>query len=687
MRAGRTVAAWFAATILVLAALPAAAAGRDRAEAWLDRTQIGTGETVTLHVRAPGGSSAPDWSVLERDFDVSDVAQGFRTTIVNGRADSSMEWTVTLFPKHAGTVQVPALRVGDAETAPLSVQVQTAASAGRGLAGGGAVDQGANAPIFMEAEVSDPSPYMQGKTLLTVRLLSARNVIDGAISEPEVDGAFVERVGEDKTYHKQIGGRTYSVVERQYAVFPQNAGELVIPPVRFEGRVESDRRHARRDPMGSAFGDSFFDDFFNNSLLRGGLFDDVFGGGETVRLRTQPVSLAVRAKPADAAGTWWLPAKRVDLVDEWADQQPTFRVGEQTTRTVTLQAVGLAASQLPDLQLPALDGAKQYVEPATADTAMSGNDTVAVRRQAAVIIPTRAGRLTLPEVRVDWWDVDAEQPRTAVLPARTVEVLPGVGAFKDQSAAAVPAQHGASSATAPAAAGDARAAATASDSGAAAGAPASPNTEPAWLTGWWPASAEAVLALAALVLVVAWVVFVRRLRQQRGPLPPLAGSPAAGGLHGSGSALVGAAAMGGAAAGAASMRTAAGGAAAMTSTDVRGAERALREACDRSDANAAVHAVLALGRARWPEHPPLSLTAFGDRLGSDDLHVALDGLARARYAAGGAGDADQGSAWNGASLWRCYKAAERGGSRPGGDGFSRGDRRPSDPLPALYPTG
>jgi hypothetical protein len=97
----------------------------------------------------------------------------------------------------------------------------------------------------------------------------------------------------------------------------------------------------------------------------------------------------------------------------------------------------------------------------------------------------------------------------------------------------------------------------------------------------------------------------------------------------------------------------------------------------------------ALGRARWPDRPTLSLTAFGERIASSELRAALDGLARARYAADDDAVNGQGSAWNGTPLWRAYQAAERGGPwlgrKPGGS--MRSDARGSDPLPALYPAG
>jgi hypothetical protein len=40
------------------------------------------------------------------------------------------------------------------------------------------------------------------------------------------------------------------------------------------------------------------------------------------------------------------------------------------------------------------------------------------------IIPNVAGEVVLPEIRIPWWNTEADEARVAVLPARTVTVLP-----------------------------------------------------------------------------------------------------------------------------------------------------------------------------------------------------------------------------------------------------------------------
>jgi hypothetical protein len=85
--------------------------------------------------------------------------------------------------------------------------------------------------------------------------------------------------------------------------------------------------------------------------------------------------------------------------------------------------------------------------------------------------------------------------------------------------------------------------------------------------------------------------------------------------------------------------------------------RALREACAANDAVAAASALLALGRAQWPENPPQSLVALAARLArGGEQTKALD---RSLYAA-------RVSTWEGAALWAEFKDGMREQRDPGG---------------------
>lgn len=554
----------FALTAIVMLLIASATDAADL-EARVDRSQLVAGESVNLSLRLRDGTEPPVLDVLTRDFDVLNVSRSMRTSIVNDRMDSSLDWTVTLAPRGTGTFEIPEIRAGDAVSSPITLRVtdRPVASAGE--------QEVARGAVFLDAELDDSTPYVQSRALLTVRLHADRDLIDGEIHTPVVDGAVVERVGEDRTYQSQIGATPYQVVERQFAIFPQRSGELHVPPVVFDGRVRDDRQNRRRDPFGNFFGSSFFDDFSAGFGGRSSLLEDFFGaGGRPVRTASAAVTLDVKARPENADGQWWLPARNVELIEQWeSGEVPVFRVGEPVDRTVAIRATGLSGAQLPALDLPEIEGVKQYGEPAVDDTVMRGDEVVSVKLQRTALIPTRAGSIELPAVELAWWDTQADAARTAILPARSVEVLPG----DEELVAAPPAV----SPTTP----DGISRPTHNQS--------ATNFPHPWRLGAWVGAGLGVLMLLAMACLPRvrryWTPLQSVRVGRRGPL---------GGL--------------------------------------RRAEAALRRACRRSDRAAAVTALRQVALARWPEATGLGPADWAARLGAPELEPVLEQVQRSVYA-------------------------------------------------------
>jgi hypothetical protein len=81
---------------------------------------------------------------------------------------------------------------------------------------------------------------------------------------------------------------------------------------------------------------------------------------------------------------------------------------------------------------------------------------------------------------------------------------------------------------------------------------------------------------------------------------------------------------------------------------LRRLEKELQASCLANDAVRAKGAVLAWARRRWPQHPPLSLTAVARRC-PPSLSEALTELDRALYA-------QTAATWQGQRLWRQFAA-------------------------------
>ncbi len=369
----------------------------------LDQYIATFGEAVRLTITADGDvDGEPDIAPLKQDFDILGQSQSSNFSMINGSISRSKSWVYQLMPKRVGMIQVPAITVGKDKTTALMLRVLDA-SAKRGV----------QRDIWLEATLSDTKVYVQAEAVLTIKLIRAVNITQGELSEPELQDAVVERLGDDRNYEAVVDGRRVVITERKYAIFPQKAGTLSIPPVQFDGVVSDGR--------------------------------GMFALGKQIRLRSKPLEIHVQAKPAE----WdkhkpWLPAKHLTLREVLPEQLPTYRVGEPFTRTIEIRAQGVMAAQLPPLLENTHEAnMKAYPDKPELRQEAGAQGLLAIRREKVALVPLRAGRIVLPELRVQWWNVDTGEVQTAIIAAREIEVLPAVrsaGQAQPQAAAPAPVQ-------------------------------------------------------------------------------------------------------------------------------------------------------------------------------------------------------------------------------------------------------
>lgn len=421
-----------AVAALWLGLAPIAARGSVQpVETSVSETQVASGEPIALRIRLRGVAreSQPDLAPLARDFEVLDVQRSQRMFVSNGVSDASVDWLVEILPRRTGELEVPALAVGDASTEPLQIEVIVYAAA----PSASDAEPAPVAPVLLEVHADRTQPYEHERVLLRVELYANGDVTNGALSAPEIPGTLIQPIGEERRIEKEIDGRRYHGIERNYTLLPETSGELVLPPIRFEGRMRVPRPAARaRGPRGF-FGQAFFDDFFSQAPLGDDLLAGFLGvGSREIVVESEPVRLRVQPRPAAAAAAWWLPAREVALSERWDPAEAVVHVGEPLTRRIELRADGASPAQLPQLPTHDVAGVKQYLEaPKSTETARG-----ALRVDQTTLIPTQPGSVTLPALEVAWWDTQSDVPRTAVLPTRTVEVLPAARSGGTPAAAA-----------------------------------------------------------------------------------------------------------------------------------------------------------------------------------------------------------------------------------------------------------
>ncbi|MEM9532035.1 MAG: amidohydrolase family protein, partial [Pseudomonadota bacterium] len=380
---------------LVALAAAAAAAAQPAIETSLDRDSVFLGETVTLRIdlENPTEDARPDYAGLENNFIMLDTGSNRSLELINGQRSLKVQHYAVLEPREAGQVTVPSIAVGTLRSSPQVLAVLER-------------PQDARAPeeeVFIRVDASPLESYVQSQIRLTVTLYHALAITEGALNPgtwPE--GVVVERLGNDKPKVAFIDGQRYRTVERRFALFPERSGSLTIPAFTFRGRVaDSSQRSAV-----------------------------LFSRGRRVTVSSDPITVRVDPKPAAFTGDVWLPAAELSLAEDWPNGEPTFVQGEPVTRSLTIEGRGLQAVQLPEIALPELEGMKVYPDQPASLTRFNAVGWVeGTRTQSYALVPTKAGPLTLPEIRIPWWDIQAHQERELLIPARTIEVQPGAASL------------------------------------------------------------------------------------------------------------------------------------------------------------------------------------------------------------------------------------------------------------------
>lgn len=385
----------FARVVLLALLGTFASSASAQVRAWLDRDRIGLGETTTLNIETDQATlSSPDYSPLLADFEISGNTSSRQFGMVNGVGSVRVVFAAALRPRREGLVDIPSLTVGSQRTEPLTLTV-TAPSTTPARAGD---------PVFIETEADAQTPYVQQAVGVTVRLFYEAPVT-GQLEQPPPEGASLQRVGEDAQYVRDIGGRSYSVLERHYLLIPEQSGTLVLPGARFEGRGA----------------DGFFDDLLGS-------------GGRELRATAAPRFLKVLPAPPNAPQPW-LPLRALSL--RYVATPQDARAGEAISVTIEAAADGATAAQMPELQLGAMPSsqAQVFADPAQSDeTFNDGRPQVRMARKFS-IVPSHPGTLRIGGPRMAWWDVRAGVARTASLPDITLQVAPGASG----SGAGVPA--------------------------------------------------------------------------------------------------------------------------------------------------------------------------------------------------------------------------------------------------------
>ena len=312
-----------------------------------------------------------------------------QTSIINGSISKVHRWIFTILPNQAGVLRIPPFQLGNEQTEEIQLEIADRKSHQMAL------------PIDIAARVEPRQVYPQQQLVLEIRLERGVLVENESLTPPDLPNIPVKLLNQQNEQQVR-NGRQLNVTTLRYAIFPQESGDLVIPALTYQGEA-----------ILASKGQSLFQGL-NRHL-----------GAKTQRVVLQTPSQQVRVIPVprDAQG-WWLPAQEMVLQEQWDPNPPVFRVGNSVSRQVRLRATGLLGEQLPELSMSTSTALKIYSDSAEVKTSNDNHWVTGERSQSFALVPTKPGKMKLPAIEINWWNLQTNQPKVARLPERTIEILP-----------------------------------------------------------------------------------------------------------------------------------------------------------------------------------------------------------------------------------------------------------------------
>lgn len=346
----------------------------------VDRQNIELGDIITLIVQTDFQSlSSPDFSNLQDQFEILGKQQSNQITMINGSFESHTRWDLRLTPKQTGDLVIPPFKLGNVASQPIKITVSKVAQ-----------NQRQHGTSFFEAKVDTNKVFVQQQIIYTLHFYHLGVLIRGNTRPPLFKDAIAKQLVKQTTYEKTINGNNYEVYEWKWAVFPQKSGELKITPQIFTGQIRYNGRMKRVNDL---------------------------SGEITIRVKPIPPSYP-KQEP-------WLPATNIKLAEQWSLNNK-IRVGDSITRTMQMQASGLQAAQLPEMELENQANFHSYPDKAKLENQITKDGLISQATRDIAIVPTDVGNLAIPNYKIHWWNTTTNQLEIASLAAKTFTILPAL---------------------------------------------------------------------------------------------------------------------------------------------------------------------------------------------------------------------------------------------------------------------
>ena len=375
----------------------------------VDRSTVEQGQSFTLNIDISKASGEPNLSALQQNFEILSTGSSSQTNIVNGSISSQKTYSIMLMPKTSGQIQIPAIRVGNDVTTPITIDVTagaTSPSTSTATPNTGSAASKVD-KIHINASIAKQSTYAGIPVPFTVKVYFSIPIANVSMQNINIDNAKIEPSGKATQYQANENGNTYQVIEQKFLITPSKPGDIHIPPVTVNGTAMDDQTN------------SFLPMQQQKPFVR----------------TSKAVTLHVKSTPAGINPSDWLPAKKLEVNENWSNTGTELKVGQPLTRTISIQALGIPASSIPELTFTNPKGVNAYPDKTTSSDTPNNDDNLATKTFKIAYVPTQVGKIEFPEVTVKWWDTTSDSLKTSTMPAKLYTVISdGSTSLTDSSA-------------------------------------------------------------------------------------------------------------------------------------------------------------------------------------------------------------------------------------------------------------
>ncbi|MBU8934670.1 MAG: BatD family protein [candidate division Zixibacteria bacterium] len=354
----------------------------------LDRDTIGLDEHATLQIIVAGTSQDlpnPQVPTLAA-FEVYSQGRSSNFSIINGQVTSSVTYRYLLMPRKHGVFVIDNIAIVHSKKRykgnPVELTVlNTGTSASSQLQDEASASTSRGKDHFLEAVIDKKNPYVNEQVTLTLKFCIAIQYYGSPeLSEPTTTGFWTELLGNKAPYRQKINNRTYKIIERKYALFPTQTGDLTIGRATIRVNVPA-RGNRGRDPF-SAFGD-----FFNT--------------GKEISVSSKPIRINVRSLPDEGRPVDFTGSIGNFKISGKTDKREV-EVNQPVTLTLRISGTGnIKAAAEP--VIPELDEFRIYRASSSENITKVKDRIGGSKIYEEVFIPKRPGTLEIPAISYNYF--------------------------------------------------------------------------------------------------------------------------------------------------------------------------------------------------------------------------------------------------------------------------------------------